>query len=286
MTLLQNAALCKTLGAVTGSSGNKISAIAAVESVEVFAEAATGRFLAQTMCDPRRAEIGQVERALEGAVSLSLGGSSSQEEANVVGLGPCRTSTPAVWEAAIMEAANSDMMVYTNGSRDQEGRVEGGWHADGNGPGSVAVGLIATVWDGKVAGIRQALRLTPDVGILVLSDSRAALLGMRRAARSGHGRTKHLVEVIEEVGRSTGIGLVVRFGWVKAHVRIRSNVRLNLMANTCWRESLLPQVTEGGVRAMWKDERSSERARSGFGMGRVVRWNRRAALRYTHLRVG
>ena len=39
MTLLQNAALCKTLGAVKGSSGNKISAIAAVESVEVFAEA-------------------------------------------------------------------------------------------------------------------------------------------------------------------------------------------------------------------------------------------------------
>ena len=60
MTLVQNAALCKTLGAVKGSSSDKISAIAAVESVKVFAEAATGRFLARTMCNPLRAGIGRV----------------------------------------------------------------------------------------------------------------------------------------------------------------------------------------------------------------------------------
>ena len=48
MTLLQNSDLRKTFGAVKGSSGDKINAIAAVESVEVFAEAATGRFLAVT----------------------------------------------------------------------------------------------------------------------------------------------------------------------------------------------------------------------------------------------
>lgn len=45
MTLLQNVALARTLGPVKGSSGDKISPIAAVESVEVFAVAATGRFL-------------------------------------------------------------------------------------------------------------------------------------------------------------------------------------------------------------------------------------------------
>ena len=145
MTLLPNVPLQKALGVVKGSSGNKISAIASVESVEVFAEAATGRFLARTMCYPLRVGIRRVERALEEVGSLRLGGSCWQREINVVDLGPCRTSTPAVWEAAIAVTANEDMVVYTYGSRDQEDRVVGGWHADGDGAGSVAVGLVATV---------------------------------------------------------------------------------------------------------------------------------------------
>ena len=70
MTLMPNAALQKTLGIVKGSSGDKISAIALVESVEVFAEAATGRFLPRTMCDPLRVGIWRVERALEEVGSL------------------------------------------------------------------------------------------------------------------------------------------------------------------------------------------------------------------------
>ena len=40
-----------------------------------------------------------------------------------------------MWEAAIAVTANEDMVVYTYGSRDQEDRVTGGWHADGNGAG-------------------------------------------------------------------------------------------------------------------------------------------------------
>ena len=123
MSLLQNAALRKTLNAVKGSSGEKISAVATVESVQVFAEVATGRFLARTMFDPLRAGIGQVERGLEDTGSLSLGGSYWEGEINVVDLGPCRMSTPAVWEAAIAEPANGDMVVYMDGSRNQVGMV-------------------------------------------------------------------------------------------------------------------------------------------------------------------
>ena len=52
------------------------------------------------------------------------------------------------------------------------------------------------------------------------------------------------------------------------------------------RESLLPQVTEGEVRAYWMDICSRERAQQGLGCGRVVQWNSRAVLRYTDLRVG
>ena len=48
MTLLQNVAIRKTLGAVKGTSGKKANAIAAVEDVETFAKDATGRFLSRT----------------------------------------------------------------------------------------------------------------------------------------------------------------------------------------------------------------------------------------------
>ena len=52
MTLLQNAVMQTALGAVKGSCGTKANVIAAVEDVEKFAKAATGRFLARTLCDP------------------------------------------------------------------------------------------------------------------------------------------------------------------------------------------------------------------------------------------
>ena len=74
MTLLQNAAIGKALGAGKGSSGRKANAIAAVEDVETFAKAATGRFLAHTLCDPPRAGIGVVDEGITGKGQLSFGG--------------------------------------------------------------------------------------------------------------------------------------------------------------------------------------------------------------------
>ena len=96
--------------------------------------------------------------------------------------------------------------------------------------------------------------------MLVLSDSTAALKAMSKAARSGRGRTRDLVEVVDEVGRRRLLGLSTPFGWVKAHTGMVGNERGHLMAKAGCRESLLPQVTEGGVRAYWKGVRSKERA--------------------------
>ena len=45
-------------------------------------------------------------------------------------------------------------------------------------------------------------------------------------------------------------------------------------------------MTEGGVRAYWKEVRRRERSVMGCGMGRVVRWGRRAASRYAQARTG
>ena len=137
--------------------------------------------------------------------------------------------------------------------------------------GSVAAGNIATVWDRGVAGIRQALRMAPEVDILVLSDTTAALQADKRAARTGHGRSRDLVEVIDKVGRRSLMDLSTGFGWVKAHVGLNGNERADLMAKAGCRESLLLQVTERGVRAYWKDVRSREKAQQGLGSGRVVR---------------
>ena len=286
MTLLQNAAMRKALGAVKGSSGRKVNAIAAVEDVKTFAKAATGRFLSRTLCDPSRAGIGVVDDEIAGKGRLSFRGACRRGSVDVVDLRPSKSSTCAVWERAIREAGERRLVVYTDGSRDSDGRVGGGWHAPGNGAGSVAVGSIATVWDGEVAGTRQALRMAPDVDTLVLSDLTEALRAIKRAADRGHGRSMDLVEVMDEIGRRIMKGLSTQFGWVKAHVSVDGNERADLMAKEGCRESLLPQVTEGGVRAYWKDVRSRERAQRGLGSGRVVRWNRRAVLRYTHLRVG
>ena len=286
MTLLPNAAMRKALGAVKGSSRRKANAIAAVEDVETFAKAATMRFLARTLCDPPRAGIGVVDEGITGKGRLLFGGTCWRGRVDVVDLGPSKSSACEVWERAIREAGERRLVIYPDGSRDSDGRVGGGWHAPGNGAGSIAVGSIATMWDGEVAGIRQALRMAPDVDVLVLSDSTAALRAIKRAADRGRGHSRDLVEVVDEIGRHITKGLSTKFGWVKAHVGIDGNERADLMAKAGCRDSLLPQVTEGGLRAYWKDVRSRERAQRGLGSGRVVWWNRRAVLRYTHLRVG
>ena len=122
-------------------------------------------------------------------------------------LKPCTSSTSVVWERAIREAGGEGLVVYTDGSRDGDGRVGGGWHALVNVAVSVTVGNIATVWDWGVAGIRQALRMAPEVDILVLSDSTAALQAIKRATSMGRGRYRDSVEVVDKVGRHSHVGL-------------------------------------------------------------------------------
>ena len=54
--------------------------------------------------------------------------------------------------------------------------------------------------------------MTSEVDILVLSDSTAALRAIKRAASSGRRRTRDLVEVVDEVGRRSLLGLRTQFG--------------------------------------------------------------------------
>ena len=90
MTLLQNAAMRKTLGAVKGSSGSKANAIAGVEDVETFARAAAARFFARTLCDSPRAGVGVVDEGIAGKGQLSFGGDCWHRHVDVGDLGPCK----------------------------------------------------------------------------------------------------------------------------------------------------------------------------------------------------
>ena len=89
--------------------------------------------------------------------------------------------------------------------------------------------------------------MAPEGDVLVLSNSTAALQAVVWAARNGGGRTRDLVELVDEVGRRGRLGLSSQFGCVKADVGIGGSERADLMAKAGCRESLLPQVTEGGV---------------------------------------
>ena len=61
MSLLQNSAIPKTRSTIKGSSAEKMNAFSAVESVETFASAPAGRFLAKTICDLTQAGVGHVD---------------------------------------------------------------------------------------------------------------------------------------------------------------------------------------------------------------------------------
>lgn len=155
-------------------------------------------------------------------------------------LGPCATTTAVDWVEAINKAEGRSLVVYTDGSMDEAGQVGGGWFAGNAGGGSVGVGTVATVWDGKVAGIQQALLMASDVDLLVLTDSKAAVASIVQAGQLGKGRTRDLVEVVNGVGRHLALGLMVRFRWVKAHVEIQGNERVDTLAKVGCRPFLLP----------------------------------------------
>ena len=108
--------------------------------------------------------------------------------------------------------AGRRLVAYTDCSKDDGGRVGGGWYSSGNGAGSVVVSNVVTVWDVEIAGIRQAVQLAPDVDILVLTDLKASLLPIKRSVSSGKGRTRDLVEVVNEVGRPSQLDLSMEFG--------------------------------------------------------------------------
>ena len=75
-----------------------------------------------------------------------------------------------VWEHKIQVAVeeSQDAVIFADGSRGEDGTVAGGWSKDSFEAGKYP-GEGATVWDGEVAGMAEALERGPrDRGVLIL----------------------------------------------------------------------------------------------------------------------
>jgi len=169
--------------------------------------------------------------------------------------------------------------------------VGGGWYVEGGKKlAGVTLGKLATVWDGEVCGVRGALEDAPsESNILILSDSQAAIAAVKKAGRTGRARTRDLKVVMEEIKeRQSRLGPnAVSFGWVKAHNELHGNEeadRLAKEATNLYPEE--PQITEGGLKQVWKRKREEERRVKGVRIGRVVKWNRKARVAYVQCRTG
>ena len=88
MEQLQYTVLRKCTGVVVGARKECVWKVAAVDSVEMYARASAGRFLARTMCNPSRAEVTvYVDPAFVGKGYLSLVGPCWHGTVTTVDLG-------------------------------------------------------------------------------------------------------------------------------------------------------------------------------------------------------
>ena len=251
MEKLQYAALRKCTGAVVGVRKESVRNVAAVESVEVFARASARRFLARSMCDPSRAGVAEdVDSAMEGMGDLSSGGPSWKGEVVVIDVGVGSEGTKEDREEAILKVSDRCMVAITDGSKDDEGKVAGGWCGSRGGECCERVGSVATVWDGEAAGMKLALESLTAAPFLILSDSQAAIAAVRNAAECGHAGTADLRAVVNMVDEWASAGMDLHFGWVKAHVGIEGNGRADALAKMGCSVGGPHRVTESGVRAL------------------------------------
>ena len=159
--------------------------------------------------------------------TISWGGEVESCEVEEVRIGCSASCSADTWEEKIAEVAEEqEAIMFTDGSKGKDGRVAGDWAKDtlqaGPRNGGRYLGEGATVWDGEIAGMAEALERGPrGRGMLILADSMAAIQAVKKAGRTGKARSRELVSVMKEVRKRGN----VRFAWVKAHVGTKEQTR-------------------------------------------------------------
>ena len=169
--------------------------------------------------------------------------------------------------------------------------VGGGWFKPGGIWGSVTVGGTVTIWDEEIAGIKRALKAARDgERLVILTDSRVAIVAIRQAGQKVKAMTADLCQVVAMIAKREcdGGGGTIRLAWVKVHARIFGNERADEMSRL-WATRDCPgplQITEGGLQQVWNAKRQAEWAVEGYSKGRIPGWNRRAIVNDAHTRMG
>ena len=338
---LQYQALRTCTGAIIGSDMEKVNKLAAVEDVDTILEAGQMRFMARSMGDPSTSRdiwdsalvraigrqwtdhsalwhhsevafgkdgyesiavrlLGRLE--VELGECISWGGRVERVQCREIDL-QCSASTPAnKWQLAIDGTCCET--VFTDGSMSEQGVVGGGYHFS-QGSLGVRVGLMATVWDGEIAGLERGLRAAEVRGgrILLLTDSKAAIQAVKKAGHTGRARTRALAALLQMIGhRNNRLWPAVQgedtaenrlhtdppgevcMAWVKAHIGVEGNEKADRAAKEGADKGLYygGEVTEGGVRQRARELRKENRRAAGYLC--IANWDRHSATTYTHLR--
>ena len=94
-------------------------------------------------------------------------------------------------------------------------------------------GKRATVWDGEIVAINEALKLNAGKNkVAILTDSQAAIMAITKAGRRGRANTRELKEIVDKIPeRRTAYGQeTTALVWVEAHVGIRGNEKADELA--------------------------------------------------------
>ena len=156
---------------------------------------------------------------------ISCGGDCAKNHVLKINLNCSSTASRSKQEKNIERAKEGNWVLYSDGSKNKEGRVGSGWVSHrGKIQGKEGLGKLATVWDREVKVVAEALSAWDKSGkVIVLADSQVAIPSIKQAGKTGKTRTGELRKVMRKIeeGRNVLEPNAVSLGWVKSHIGIK-----------------------------------------------------------------